>query len=99
MALPLPAGKKQGPKIDASGEFSNGDTFAGVTEFRKRLLDRKDLFSRMLTERLLTYATGRRIEALDRPEVDRITEAVAADDYGMRTLLEEVVTSSIFRSR
>ena len=94
-----PAGKKQGPKIDASGEFSNGDTFAGVTEFRKRLLDRKDLFARMLTERLLTYATGRRIEVLDRPEVDRITEAVSEDEYGMRTLLEEVVMSSVFRSR
>lgn len=94
-----PAGKKQGPKIDASGELSNGDTFKGVADFRSRLLDRKDLFARMLTERLLTYATGRRIEVLDRPEVDRITEEVAAEGYGMRTLIEEVVGSATFRSR
>lgn len=94
-----PSGKKQGPKIDASGEFSNGDEFEDVKEFRKRLLDRKELFTRMLAERLLTYATGRRIEALDRPEVDRIVETVAAEGYGMRTLLEEVVGSTIFRSR
>lgn len=93
-----PAGRKQGPKIDSSGELASGEPFAGVDEFKKLMLDRRDLFARMLTERLLTYAIGRRVEALDRPEVDRIVEKVAESGYGMRTLMEEVVASPIFQS-
>ncbi len=94
-----PKGRKQGPKIDASGELPNGETFQDITEFKKLLLDRKELFTRGLTERLLTYATGRRVEALDRPDVDQIVNIVAAKDYGMRTLIHQVVQSEVFRSR
>lgn len=94
-----PAGRQQGPAIDASGELSNGESFADVVEFKRLLTDRKDLFARMLTERLLTYATGRRVESLDRPEVDRLLDALAEEGYGMRTLIELVVASELFRSR
>jgi hypothetical protein len=65
-------GKKQGPEIDPSGELPTGEAFKDIVDFKKLLLQRKTLFARMLTERLLTYATGRRMEALDRPEVNRI---------------------------
>ena len=94
-----PQGKKQGPKIDASGELASGEAFGDVTAFKKLMLDRKELFTRMLVERLLTYATGRRIEALDRPEVDRIVAEVAKNDDGLRTLIRESVTGPVFRSR
>ena len=53
----------------------------------------------MLTERLLTYACGRRIEALDRPSVDAVLAATKPDDYPFRDLLEHVVLSDAFRSR
>ncbi len=93
-----PAGKKEGPRIDASGELAGGETFADVTGFKKLMLEKRDLFTRMLTERLLTYAAGRRMEALDRPEIDRIVAEVARKDYGMRTLIEEVVASPVFQA-
>lgn len=94
-----PAGKRQGPKIDPSGELSSGEAFGDVVGFKKLMVDRKELFTRMLIERVLTYATGRRIEGLDRPEVDRLTTGVAEAGYGMRTLIEECVQSPVFRSR
>lgn len=94
-----PARKGNGPLIDASGELSGGGSFDNVYGFKQLLLERKELFARNLTERLLTYATGRRIEALDRPEVDRIVATISENDYGMRTLLREVVSSDIFRSQ
>ena len=53
----------------------------------------------MLTTRLLTYATGRRMEALDRPEIDQIVADLDQQGDGMRTLMKEVVLSDIFRSR
>jgi len=92
-------GRKPGPKVDPSGVLASGEAFSGFTSFKKIVASREDLFARMLTERLLTYGTGRKIEAIDRPEVDAIVEAVAAEGNGMRTLVEEVVLSPVFLSR
>jgi hypothetical protein len=66
---------------------------------KKILLERKLQFARMLTERLLSYACGRRMEPLDRPRVNRIADEAAARAYGFRDLVELVVTSEIFRSK
>ena len=90
--------EKGGP-IDASGELPNGTKFDDVAGLKKALFARKDQFARMLTERLLSYACGRRIEALDRPAIDRILAATKADDYRFRDVLEQVVASQTFRSK
>ena len=50
----------------------------------------------MLTEKLLSYACGRRIEGLDRPQVDAILTAVATEKHGLRSLIEQVVLSDLF---
>jgi hypothetical protein len=86
-------------KIDASGELPNGQQFNNVAELKKILVERKDLFARMLTERLLTYACGRRIEALDQPVINRILGDLARNGYGMRTLIELTVSSELFRTK
>ena len=53
--------------IDASGELPNGDTFSTVPEFGKHIIKREGQFTRSLTEKLLTYATGRELVPSDRP--------------------------------
>ena len=90
-------GKKKGPEIDPSGELPSGEAFKDVTEFKKLLMDRQPLFIRMLTERLLTYATGRRMEALDRPVVNGIVNDLTRQGQGLHSLIDAVVQSSIFR--
>jgi hypothetical protein len=96
-----PAGKKEGPKIDASAELPGGEPFQDIIGYKKFLLEdnRKTLFTRSLTTQLLTYATGRRLEPLDRPEATRIAAEIADKEYGMRTLIEQIVLSEMFRSR
>ncbi|MEZ5386096.1 MAG: DUF1592 domain-containing protein [Prosthecobacter sp.] len=89
-------GKKLGPKIDAAGELPDGRSFQDVTGLKKILLARQDQFAKMLTEKLLSYACGRRIEGGDRPQVDAILAAVAKDKQGLRTLVEQVVLSETF---
>ncbi|MEM9480225.1 MAG: DUF1592 domain-containing protein [Verrucomicrobiota bacterium] len=93
-----PAGRKQGPKIDASDQLSSGQAFSSIPEFKELLLNRKEPFARMLTERLLTYATGRRMEVLDRGDVDKIVKQLGQRGNGMQDLLELVTTSSLFQS-
>jgi hypothetical protein len=52
----------------------------------------------MLTDRLLTYACGRRMEALDEAIVERIVAELANKQYGLRSLIEAVVLSEAFRN-
>lgn len=85
--------------IDTSGELPNGQRFADVAGLKRLLVERKAQFARMLTERLLTYACGRRIEAMDRPALDAILAATKADDFPFRDLIEQIVLSETFRSR
>jgi hypothetical protein len=85
--------------IDASGELPSGHRFDDITGLKRALVERKAQFARMLIERLLSYACGRRVEPTDRPAVNRILEATATSDYRFRDLLEQVVLSEPFRSK
>jgi hypothetical protein len=89
----------KGAPIDASGELPNGQRFQDVAGLKKVLVERKDQFARMLIERLLGYACGRRIEPLDRPVVEGILAATQKEGYRFRDLIEQVVLSQAFRSK
>ena len=52
-----------------------------------------------LTEKLLTYATGRKIEASDRGEVNRITAELAHSGNRLRDLIHQVVQSELFLNK
>ncbi|QDS94455.1 hypothetical protein FF011L_32340 [Roseimaritima multifibrata] len=97
---PKPKGKGEAAKIDSSGKLASGESFANFTEFKEVLVaSRLDVFTRTLIKKLLAYATGRHMEQADQYVIDDITERVKADNYGLETMLVEVLTSSVFRSR
>lgn len=84
--------------IDTSGEMPGGQAFADVSELKKLLADREEFFVRTLTQNLLTHALGRRMEPADRSAIDSILESVAGDGYRLRSLIEAIVVSELFRS-
>ena len=86
-------------RIDTSGELPNGQRFADVAGLKRLLVERKSQFAHMLTERLLTYACGRRIEAMDRPALDAILAATRENDHPFRDLTEQIVLSETFRGK
>jgi hypothetical protein len=90
---------ENGQPIDAAGELPGGQTFQGVAGLKKLLVERKDQFAQALTEKLLSYACGRRLEATDRPAVARIVAELQRGGYGFRRLIEQVVLSEPFRSQ
>ncbi len=97
---PKPKFKNIAAKVDPSGSLPSGEVFNDFPSFKDVLLDhRRDLFARNLVEKLLTYTTGRHMELADQPEINDILNAVKADDYGLQTMVTEVFTSKIFRSR
>ncbi len=86
-------------KVDATGVFSDGQTFEDIIGMKKVLLQRQDRFARTLIEKLLVYGTGRKIEATDRPEIDRLVAEVKEKDYRLRDALMLVVGSEVFQSK
>jgi hypothetical protein len=85
--------------IDPAGELPTGEKFSGPNELKEILKSRQNLFARCVTEKLLTYALGRGLEYYDRPAVDRITTALAKNNYRFSTLIVEIVNSDPFRMR
>ena len=93
-------GKGPAPKIDPTGKFPSGDTYQDFESFKQVLVKtRLDLFTRSLIEKLLAYSTGRHMTRADRFEVEDILIRVQHDNYGLETIVTEVLTSDIFRSR
>ncbi len=90
---------KKGPAVDVSDVLPDGRRFKDVDEFKRLLLEDKDLLARALAEKLLTYATGGAPAGLDRPEIDAVVRAVRPKDYGFRSLVHEVVQSRLFREK
>lgn len=87
----------QGPDVDATGETADGKRFQNIDEFKQLLLRDKDQLARALTVRLMTYATGGVPEAADKPEIEAIVAKIRDKNYGLRTLVHEIVQSKLFR--
>lgn len=97
---PKPRGKGSGPKVDPTGKLPSGETFTDFDSFKQVLLEsRLDKFTHCLIEKLLTYSTGRQMERSDQYEIEDILKRVKTEDYGLQTIVIEVMTSRIFRSR
>jgi hypothetical protein len=91
---------KDAPKIDTTGEFPSGETYADFTGFKKVIRDtRADLFSRHLVRQLLTYTTGRTMELADDLPLDQLHEKVKKQGLGLNTVMVECLMSEVFRSR
>jgi mono/diheme cytochrome c family protein len=88
-----------GSPIDASAKLPDGTTFTGPAELRKVLLNHSDDFLTTLTEKLLTYALGRGLEAADAPAVRHIKREAAPANYRFVSLIQAIVTSTPFQMR
>jgi mono/diheme cytochrome c family protein len=88
-----------GSPIDASAKLPDGTTFTGPAELRKVLLNHSDDFLTTLTEKLLTYALGRGLEAADAPAIRRIKREAARSNYTFSALIHGIVTSTPFQMR
>jgi hypothetical protein len=89
----------EGPKVDPTGEMADGRKFQTIDELRQLLLKDKDQIARGLAQRLVTYATGGAPETADRPEIEAIVARLREKNYGLRSLVHEVVQSRMFREK
>jgi hypothetical protein len=87
---------RNGPKVEADSTLPDGRAFRDIDELKKLLVEDKDQLARCLTEKLLIYATGRGLRFSDRAFVKEIVAHSRAKDYGLRSLIHEIVQSRVF---
>jgi mono/diheme cytochrome c family protein len=85
--------------IDASGDLIDGTHVDGVVQLREALLKRPEVFVGTFTEKLMTYALERGVDAPDMPTVRRIVREGAARNYRFSSLVLGVVKSPAFQMR
>jgi hypothetical protein len=90
---------ESGKPIDAAGTTANGEKIDGLAGLREVLLAQPEQFPRTVTEKLMAYALGRRLEYYDRPTVRRIVRDAAVKQYRWSSLIIGIVESPAFLMR
>lgn len=90
---------KRGPAVDADDVLADGRQFSGIDEFKRLLLEDPEQIVRGFAGTLVTYATGSPVQFADSVELDAIVKRGAANDFGLRSLIHEVVQSRLFRQK
>ncbi|MCX7418402.1 MAG: DUF1592 domain-containing protein [Planctomycetia bacterium] len=88
-----------GLKVDPADVLPDGRRFANIDEFKQLLLADKDQLARALTAKLLIYATGAAPSSTDEPQIKAIVAKVREKNYGLRSLIHEIVASELFRTK
>jgi len=88
-----------GPAVDASGVTPDDREFHDIVEFRRLLLNEEDRIARNIAERLLTFGTGGGIGFADRAIVEDLLRRTKDSEYGLRSMIHEVVQSEAFQHK
>ena len=94
-----PVDYSQGLSVDAGDVMPDGKKFKDSDEFKKILLDNSDPIVRTVAEKLVVYATGSPIRPADRGAVDVVLERIRDQQYGLRSLVHELIQSELFLNK
>ncbi len=92
------AKRKDGALIDATGVFADGKKLKDVTDLKRLLSDDPELFARCVSEKLLTYATGRRLNFRERDMIRFIVRSQKRNNYQFRDLLMALICTPVFQA-
>lgn len=87
-----------GNPVDPNGNYPGGVEFSGFSDLRDWMMDRPDRFAHTLTEKLMTYALGRRVEYYDQPIIREIVRNSAEQNYSWSSIVLGIVSSPAFKS-
>jgi hypothetical protein len=83
--------------VDPAGVLYDGSKIDGPASLRDAIVRHKDAFVLSFTERLFTYALGRRVEHFDMPAIRQIVREAAKSDYRMGSFINGIIKSQAFQ--
>ncbi len=91
--------RSRGPDIDVSFDMPDGRHFETLTQFQELVLDDPAAIAANFTRQLLAYGTGATCGFSDHEIVDQIVSECKDADYGLKSLVQSTITSSLFRMK
>lgn len=88
---------RMGGKVDASGTLLSGQKFNNLNEFRSLVLQDQPILAKNFARQLALYATGKGYHFKDRQHLDRIVNKSQSTNYGIQTILHQLVQSPLFQ--
>ena len=88
-----------GLPADCAGELPDGSTFRDVRELKKLLVKNQSVLAGNLVRQLSIFATGAPVRFSDRPQIEGILSRSKSVEYGVRTMIEELVQSEMFQTK
>ncbi len=85
--------------VDPSGQLSDGRAFHDVREFKQILLKDEAQIARNLAKQLVVYATGAPVRFGDREKIEQILAATKARQYGVRSVVDQIIQSDLFLNK
>ena len=82
--------------VDSSGVLPDGREFGDIRDFKRLLLADETQIARNLARQFAIYATGAPISFSDRAIIEQILQRARSRQYGVRTLVHELVQSPLF---
>jgi hypothetical protein len=89
----------EGAKIDPAGVMFNGAKIDGPVALREILMAKPEIFTGVLTEKLMIYALGRGLQYYDMPGVRAIVRDAARNDYRFSSIVLGIVKSAPFETK
>jgi mono/diheme cytochrome c family protein len=88
-----------GTPVNTAARLTDGTVLNGPASLRQALLARRESVVSTATEKLLTYALGRPVEAFDMPAVRRVVRDAARQQYRFSALVLGIVKSVPFQQK
>ena len=88
-----------GQPVDPSGVLPDGRKFDDVRSLKKLLLADERQLARNLAQQLIVFATGAPVHFGDRATLEQILDRAKPQHYGVRSLIHEIVQSSLFQNK
>jgi hypothetical protein len=89
----------KGAAVDTRSRLPGGIEIADVRAYKAALAARPELLARGMVRKLATFATSVGVEEGDELVVDAILKRSTASEFGLRTLIHEVVQSELFTQK
>ncbi len=83
--------------VDCSGQLMDGREFSDVNDLKRLLTADERAIARNLVNQFIVYSTGAPVSFGDRPEVEKILHRCEKSRFGVRSLLDAVIQSELFK--
>jgi hypothetical protein len=85
--------------VDPSGQLADGRRFNDVRDLKRLLAQDERQIARNLVRQLVTYSTGAPVQFGDRPKVEAILDRAQPGNYGVKSLIQGIIASDLFRNK